>query len=178
MLSQFSGAVLDNQRKHRFLLWRFWDDSPRMLFIGLNPSTANELEDDPTIRRLCGFAQRWGYGGLYACNLFSYITPNPKDLLPEVRNHAANTPAIKMSLGLTALTVCGWGDGLKEVPEKGKRVEDVKELLESPVCFGLTASGNPKHPLYLPNDAQVVDFMPVKEYAIEHVRAEPWESMG
>lgn len=59
MLDQFNGAVMDSERKRRFLLWRSWDDKPRMLFIGLNPSTANEISNDPTIRRLEGFAHRW-----------------------------------------------------------------------------------------------------------------------
>jgi len=158
MLSQFSGAVLDADRRHRFLLWRFWNDAPRMLFIGLNPSTANELTDDPTVRRLCSFAQAWGYGGLYACNLYSFITPYPKELLPETRHHGANTPAIQMSLKLVVLTVCGWGDGIKNVMRGEQRVQAVCELLESPMCFGLTTSGNPKHPLYLPGDAKLVEY--------------------
>ena len=158
MLSQFSGAVIDSERRHRFLLWRFWDERPRMLFIGLNPSTANELNDDPTIRRLSSFAQDWGYGGLYACNLYSQITPYPKELLPQTRNHGANTPAIQMTLKLTVLTVCGWGDGIKTVPEGDLRAQAVIELLNDPMCFGLTASGNPKHPLYLPGDADLFDF--------------------
>jgi len=130
MLSQFNGAVMDSERRHRFLLWRFWSDEPRMLFIGLNPSTANELTDDPTVRRLCDFAQGWGYGGLYACNLYSQVTPYPKELLPETRNHGANTPAIQMAVKFY-------------------------DMLESPMCWGLTASGNPKHPLYLPGDAEL-----------------------
>ena len=160
MLSQFNGAILDRYRKHRFLLWRFWDDAPRMIFIGLNPSTANELRDDPTVRRLCGYAQAWGYGGLYACNLFSFITPYPKDLLTETRNHIANTPAIQMALQLSVLTVCGWGDGIKAVEQGYSRARVVYELTNSPMCFGSTSSGNPKHPLYLPKDVEL------KEYCI------------
>jgi len=158
MLSQFNGAVMDSERRHRFLLWRFWSDAPRMLFIGLNPSTANELTDDPTVRRLCDFAQGWGYGGLYACNLYSQVTPYPKELLPETRNHGANTPAIQMAVKLVVLIVCGWGDGIKNVMQGGQRVQAVRELLEAPMCFGLTASGNPKHPLYLPGDAQLEEY--------------------
>ena len=158
MLSQFSGAVLDSERKYRFLLWRFWDERPRMLFIGLNPSTANELVNDPSITRLCGFARRWGYGGLYACNLYPYITPEPKDLLSEVRNHGANTPAIQMAVKLVVLTVCGWGDGIKSVPEGDSRARAVYDMLEAPMCWGLTVSGNPKHPLYLPGDTELEEF--------------------
>jgi len=158
MLSQFNGAVMDSERRHRFLLWRFWSDAPRMLFIGLNPSTANELTDDPTVRRLCDFAQGWGYGGLYACNLYSQVTPYPQELLPETRNHGANTPAIQMAVKLVVLTVCGWGDGIKNVPERDSRARAVYDMLEAPMCWGLTASGNPKHPLYLPGDTELEEF--------------------
>lgn len=97
MISQFNGAVLDTTRAYRFLLWRFWDERPRMLFVGLNPSTADELHDDPTVRRLCGFAKEWGYGGLYACNLYSYVSAYPEHLADSQAVHKANYPAIKMA---------------------------------------------------------------------------------
>jgi len=158
MLSQFSGAILDHHRQHRFLLWRFWDDRPRMLFVGLNPSTANELGDDPTVIRLCDFAQRWGYGGLYACNVFSQITAYPKYLLPETAVHAGDTPAIKMAVELTVLAVCGWGDGIEKAPYGTARANTIKGYLRAPMCFGLTAKGNPKHPLYLPKDAELEEY--------------------
>ena len=158
MLSQFSGAVLDKDRKHRFLLWRFWDDRPRVLFIGLNSSTAHELTNDPTVNRWISFSQSWGYGGFYACNLSSQVTPHPEELLPETWNHRANIPAIRMALGLTVLTVCCWGDGINQVPDGKARVAEIFGLLEGPMCFGLTASGNPKHPLYLPGDTDLVEF--------------------
>ena len=164
MLSQFNGAVMDSDRRHRFLLWRFWDERPRMLFIGLNPSTANELTDDPTVRRLSNFAQKWGYGGLYACNLYSYVTPYPKELLPEVSLHAANRPAIQMALKLAVLVVCGWGDGIEKVSHGKLHVQTVCEWLEAPMCFGLTASGNPRHPLYLNEETELVDFQCVRKF--------------
>ena len=155
MINQFSGAILDSQREHRFLLWRFWGSAPRVLFVGLNPSTANELGDDPTVRRLCGFAQAWGYGGLYVCNIFSQITPDPKKLLPGKAVHPADTHAIKMAVELTVLVVIGWGDGIEQAPYGTARANTIKGYLRVPMCFGLTSKGNPKHPLYLPKDAEV-----------------------
>lgn len=155
MISQFSGAILDSQRRHRFLLWRFWDDRPRVLFVGLNPSTANEAEDDPTVRRLCGFAQSWGYGGLYVCNVFSQITPNPRELLPKTAVHPADTHALQMVVELSALSICGWGDGIEKAVYGIARSNTVRGYLNSPMCFGLTSKGNPKHPLYLPKNANL-----------------------
>lgn len=178
MLSQFSGAVMDEGRKHRFLLWRFWDDRPRMLFIGLNPSTANEMEDDPTIRRLCDFAKRWGYGGLYACNLFSYVTPYPAELTPGNALHFANEPAIQMAAKLSALRLVAWGDGIERVPYGKDRATIVLGTLEIPQCFGLTMSGNPKHPLYLGKDSTLVDYWKTSLSENDAVNLSGYSKMG
>jgi len=159
MITQFSGAVLDHTRAYRFLLWRFWDERPRVLFVGINPSTAAELNDDPTVSRWCEFAKGWGYGGFYACNLSAYISSLPEVLDREEAFHKANYPAIEMASGLSALTVVCWGDLIKHMPN-GKAVAEhvTKEYLKSPMCFGQTKSGNPRHPLYLPGNAELKEY--------------------
>jgi hypothetical protein len=58
------GAMFTPTREHRYVLWRRWGEGPAVNFIGLNPSTADEQEDDPTIRRCIGFARNWGYDAL------------------------------------------------------------------------------------------------------------------
>lgn len=159
MISQFSGAVLDHTRTYRFLLWRFWDERPRVLFNGLNPSTANELQDDPTVKRWCQFARDWGYGGFYATNLYPFITPNPEELVAPRCFHKANYPAIKMASDLSVLTVACWGDGIKKIDGGLKVADHVREeYLDAPMCFNLTKSGNPRHPLYLPADAELIEY--------------------
>ena len=159
MISQFSGAVLDHTRIYRFLLWRFWDDRPRVLFCGLNPSTANEFENDPTVKRWIQFAQDWGYGGLYAANLYPFITPNPEALVAPDCFHKANYPALEMASGLVVLTVACWGDGIKKINEGLTVANHVwASYLKEPMCFGLTKSGNPKHPLYLSSDTSLVEY--------------------
>lgn len=159
MITQFSGAVLDHSRTYRFLLWRFWDERPRMLFVGLNPSTANELQNDPTVSRWCGFAQAWGYGGFYAANLYPFITPHPEELVAPDCFHKANYPALQMASGLAVLTVACWGDGIKRIDGGHLVAGHVRETyLIDPMCFGVTKSGNPKHPLYLAGDSELVDF--------------------
>ena len=158
MISQFSGAVFDQHRAYRFVLWRFWNDAPRVLFIGLNPSTANELQSDPTIRRCIGFAQNWDYGGIYFCNLYSYVSTDPRLLSSEEALHRANIPAITMATSLSVLTVAAWGDGV-ELVENGKSVaRHITKIIEPSLCFGLTQKGNPKHPLYLPGGTELVDY--------------------
>ncbi len=82
-----SGAVFAEERTHRLYLWRRWStEKPWLMFIGLNPSTADERLNDPTIRRCIGFAERWGYGGMFMCNVFSLVSTDPKKLntLPPI----------------------------------------------------------------------------------------------
>lgn len=77
-----AGALFDGSHKYRYVLWRVWNSNkPYIMFIGLNPSTANEKTDDPTIRRVKSFAKTWGYGGVYMLNLFTYVTAYPEELM-------------------------------------------------------------------------------------------------
>src|SRR5689334_16191487 len=76
-----SGAEFSNCRKYRFSLWRIWDYSkPFVMFIGLNPSTANETEPDNTIKRVCAIAKYNGNGGIYMMNCFPLVSRHPEDL--------------------------------------------------------------------------------------------------
>ena len=69
-----SDAIFSPDRIHRYGLWRIWDDAlPKVLFIGLNPSTADELKNDPTIRRCIGYAKDWGYGGYIMGNIYCFV---------------------------------------------------------------------------------------------------------
>src|SRR6188472_3585079 len=78
------GAEFSECGKHRYALWRIWDDQkPLVMFIGLNPSTATADKDDATIRRVKAIAAALGYGGVYMCNCFSYISTNPDMLKME-----------------------------------------------------------------------------------------------
>ena len=157
-VNQFSGAIFDAHRNYRFILWRYWNDNPRILFIGLNPSTADEAQNDPTIRRCISFSQLWNYGGMYFCNLFGYISTDPKSLSKTDSIHPANIHAIQTASSLTILTVAAWGDGI-EIVDNGRAIaQHLKELISPSKCFGLTQKGNPKHPLYLPGVSQLLDY--------------------
>ena len=69
----YTDATFSDDRVHRYALWRIWDESlPKVLFIGLNPSTATETKNDPTIRRCMGYAKDWGYGGYIMGNIFAF----------------------------------------------------------------------------------------------------------
>ena len=76
------GATFSIDRKHRYSLWRIWDaELPFVMFIGLNPSTANEDENDATIRSVERISKSNGYGGFYMMNCFAYISTDPKLLM-------------------------------------------------------------------------------------------------
>ena len=78
-------AILSEDRKYRYVLSRIWDKSkPIVMIIGLNPSTADETEDDRTIRRCIKFADSWGYGGVYMLNLFAFRATKPTDMFVVV----------------------------------------------------------------------------------------------
>ena len=82
-LEGLSGATLSKCRKYRYVLLRVWDKSlPHIMFIGLNPSTANETQNDPTILKCIQYCKRWGYGGFYITNLFAYRSSSP-DILKK-----------------------------------------------------------------------------------------------
>src|SRR5579862_6473284 len=76
-----SGAVFDHSGKFRYSLWRHWDDElPRVCFIMLNPSTADDLHNDPTIARCVSYAKRWRFGSLEVVNAFAYRATDPSKL--------------------------------------------------------------------------------------------------
>jgi len=76
------GAHFSKCRKYRFALWRVWDHSkPLVMLIGLNPSTANEVDADPTIESVARIMKFNGYGGFYMMNCFPYVSTKPEDMV-------------------------------------------------------------------------------------------------
>jgi hypothetical protein len=142
-----SSAVLSPCRTYRYGLFRMWDlDRPPVLFVGLNPSTADELADDPTIRRCVRFARDWGYGGLMMANLFAFRATKP-DAMPATS--VAIGPDTDVWLHRlrerAGLVVAAWGAH----PVASLRAERVAALLGDVHILGLTAGGAPRHPLYM-----------------------------
>lgn len=142
-----SHAVLSACRSYRYALSRIWDVSqPYALFIGLNPSTADETKDDPTIRRCIGFAKSWGYGGLVMANLFAWRATQPADMKKQDRPSGEENDAWLAELASHAgVVVAAWGnDGTFR-----QRSSQVRELLPNLHYLKLNGTGEPAHPLYL-----------------------------
>lgn len=145
------GAILSPCRNYRYVLERRWGDGPLVLFIGLNPSTADETEDDPTIRRCIRFARDWYYGGLLMGNLFAYRTVNPFELSRAEDPIGPDNDAWLAILNLRAgLTVAAWGAH----KAAGPRAERILPLLGTVYALGVTKDGSPRHPLYMPVDSK------------------------
>ena len=143
------GATFDATGSYRYSLWREWDScAPRVGFVMLNPSQADQTINDPTIRRCIGFAQRWGYGFLEVVNLFAYRTSTPKTLCQVPDPIGAENDRYLASLGQRVdHIILAWGNwGTLQ----NRSHSAMPLLVQSPLyCLGLTKTGQPRHPLYL-----------------------------
>ena len=135
-------------RKYRYALWRTWDSSkPYAMFIGLNPSTADETEDDPTIRRCINFSRDWGYGGLCMTNLFAFRATKPADLmLSNAPIGPENNAWIKHLAADAGVIIAAWGNHGAYLGRSKKVVSTLPDLK----CLKMNKTGEPAHPLYLP----------------------------
>ncbi|MEP7383607.1 MAG: DUF1643 domain-containing protein [Gemmatimonadota bacterium] len=136
--------------RYRYALWRTWDASlPSCCFIALNPSTADATRDDPTMRRCMAFARLWGFGGMAVGNIFAYRATRPADMKAEPRPIGrANDRWLQRLAGGSPLVVAAWGSHGAWLG----RDRHVLQLLGSLECLGVTASGAPRHPLYVRGD--------------------------
>ena len=148
------GAVFNVDKTHRYVLWRIWDETlPVIAFIGLNPSIADATADDPTLRRVIGFAKRWGYGGVYMLNLFSFVTPYPKELKTK-RSVSTNLKYLKHWGTQASEVIFAWGN-YKDV---GKLSQKVRALFPEAKALQLNKNGSPRHPLYVKANATRFSF--------------------
>lgn len=146
------GAWFSDCGLYRYKLWRHWgDDKPIVGFIMLNPSTADDVNDDPTIRRCVSFARSWGYGGVSVCNLFGYRTSNP-NLLKRASDPvgADNDTAIDDLVANTEVVVAAWGD---HGSFRNRSSEVHARHAGRLYALEINLSGEPRHPLYMRKQA-------------------------
>ena len=158
-----AAAVFDSPRRtYRYLLTRIWDpEVPPVVFVMLNPSTASADQDDPTVRRIVRFARDWENGGVIVVNLFALCSTNPERLRTHpdpVGRH--NASFVQRAVKEAGLVVAAWGAGgilADRGPQMGRALRatgvDVKALR-------LTSTGQPGHPLYVPADTELVEYLP------------------
>ena len=122
----------------------------------LNPSTADAEHNDPTIRRCISFAMREGFGRLEVVNLYAFRSPSPSVLFAALDPVGpANDHEIEAALDRADSVIAAWGNHAEQerVP---KVVGLIKRSGKVSNCFGLTKLAQPKHPLYLPSDTNLI----------------------
>ena len=177
MQDRAAAAVFSPCGRYRWWLERRWDPQrPALLFIGLNPSRADGERDDPTLRRLQGFARTWGYGGLEVLNLFARISASPAALRRCADPVGAENDRW-LEQRLRAVPAggsvwLGWGNGGGWRGRDQRVLELIGQVLPTVggpplLALGLTASGQPRHPLYAPGDAQPLRLLhPGAEFSV------------
>ena len=149
-------ATFSDCRKYRYALSRTWDSKKKtILFIGLNPSTADEKIDDPTIRRCINYAQNWGYGSFLMVNLFAYRATIPTEL-KNVKNPIGNDNDLHIIelLKKVDLAVAAWGNKGSHL----NRDKEVKKIIPNLMCLKINKSGQPAHPLYQKKDLKLIKY--------------------
>lgn len=171
-------AILSDCGRYRYRLTRDWSTGPTdlfasdreagsgtprtMTFVMLNPSTADATEDDPTVRRCIGFANRESCTRLQIVNLFAWRATDPDDLF-DLGNAGENVIGpdndrhIRDAVRWSHVVVAGWGANVSRAPWALARATRVRVLVDAESrrlrSLGLTKAGHPKHPLYLPKTA-------------------------
>lgn len=159
--SEAKGALLSADGMYRYRLWRIWDDlAPVMVWVMLNPSTADADQDDPTIRKCIGFARANRHGGIIVVNLFAYRATDPREL-PRVADPVGpeNDDHIRWAVRapILASVVGGWG-GDKFAVNRAKAVRmAIVATGRRLQCFRKSKTGQPWHPLYLPYSEPLQD---------------------
>ncbi len=146
-----SEASYSDCERYRYALTRIWEPAGRkVLFLMLNPSTATEVQNDPTVERCERRARTLGFGAFRVCNIFAYRATDPRDMrAADDPVGTANDATIMQAIGWADEVVAGWGNHGDHLA-RGRAVKALlKAQPKAPKHLGLTNSGHPKHPLYI-----------------------------
>lgn len=144
---------------YRYALWRQWEKGPALTWVMLNPSTADGLQDDATIRKCVGFSRLFGYSGIVVWNLFAYRATDPRVM---VRAHELGEDIIgpkndALFRSPACVVVVAWGAGGGFLGRDRAVLEMLRpHMLRSIYRLGPpTKGGHPRHPLYVPYSTQL-----------------------
>ena len=160
------GTIFSPDRLYRYTLTRVWDeDKPAVAFIGLNPSTADEVDNDPTIRKCIKYAKDWGYGALVMLNVYAYRSTDWKALKTANDPYGKDNDAwlMKVYPHVEKFVAC-WGNHVKDVGKSdGYMADYISAYIEDRVGDKLTLlaetkQGQPWHPLYLSGSLRMYGF--------------------
>jgi len=158
-----STATYSDDGRYRYDLTRTWDPGGRRVaFVMLNPSTATEAENDPTVERCERRARTLGFGAFCVTNIFAWRATDPRNMRAQIDpiGGAANDEAIRDAALWADATVCAWGTHGAHL-NRGAAVETLLRGTGQPLMtLGLSKAGHPKHPLYIAYSEQPRPWIP------------------
>jgi len=146
-----STAIYSDCEKYRYALTRIWDDGGRKVsFVMLNPSTATEVQNDPTVERCERRARALGFGAFRVCNIFAWRDTDPFKMRKAAEPIGpGNDEAIADACDWADMAVCAWGTHGEHLG-RGPQVAKIMRATQAPLYhLGLSKAGHPKHPLYI-----------------------------
>lgn len=150
-MSMKKTAILSPCGTFRYRLGRRWGTGSPLLYVMLNPSTADAEDDDPTIRRCIGFGQSHRYNAIEVVNLYAFRATLPKDLkAAKYPVGDDNNTHIAEAVAEAGAVCVAWGAQAKDPSRPSAVLKMIRAAGVVPMVLGLTASGNPRHPLTLP----------------------------
>lgn len=154
-------------RQYRYTLEHVIDPmqheySPRrIMWIGLNPSTADEQQLDPTLRRIRRFSADWGYTAFVMTNLFAYRATDPRDMMAAANPVGPeNNMRLLKTAGAVETIVAAWGAHGRFMDREKTVRRMLASVGDSIHCLALTKRGQPKHPLYIGAATKLKPFNP------------------
>lgn len=155
-----SSAIFSDCGRYRYVLSRHWEDGETCVFVGLNPSTADDSKNDATVRKCMHFARSWGFAGISLVNLYARRCRYPQALLTSDDPVGPDNDIWLTRIIIDApLAIAMWGNhGARTYGEGARRDILVMKSRAEWHCFGRTKLKAPKHPLYLPKETSLKTF--------------------
>lgn len=149
-------CIFSPDRKYRYVLWRVWDtEKPYCMFIGLNPSTADEIVNDNTVTRCINYSRDWGYGSLCMTNLFAWRETKAELMKKQLEPIGLENNEHLLELSKNAgIVIAAWGNHGEHL----NRGNEIKKLIPNLYCLKISKNGNPYHPLYLKSDLKPIKY--------------------
>lgn len=154
-------AILSDCGKYRYVLHRRWGEGLSVLWVMLNPSTADHVKDDATIRKCVGFTKLWGYEALTVVNLFAFRSRWPEDLITAPNPYGPDNDAVlwrEIESPDHGMVVLAWGARVPRAIQRPPVEEWVLDAGKIPLCLGETQGGEPRHPLVLAYNTRLATY--------------------
>ena len=150
-----TGAKFSDDRQYRYSLYRIWDNSkPLVMFIGLNPSQASEIDNDPTLRQVISMAKLWDYGGVYMMNLFQRVETYPGNW--AVVNIKENEAELLKIADKCDRIIFAWGSICRDLLGRDK---EMIKMFPKAMALRINKDGRPHHPLYINIGVKLVNYI-------------------